>query len=106
MWSLFGYAVVFLIVSFIILKLWALRYIIFTVLIVGTLAFFITNYKLRNADMSDENVKKTTEETLIKGKCYLDKLNNFMEKANKLTYPDKTPKSKPVPEPEGFAVTK
>lgn len=99
MWSLFGYLVIFFIVVVVLYYLWSMRVVILGLAILGIFGYFITNHVLRDADMSENNVKKTTLMVLLKA----DKVIDFMEEWNHSTEYDTV--QEPEPEPEGFAVT-
>jgi len=108
-WSFFGYAAIFIVVMIILHQLWFIRHILIALLILGSLAYFITNYKLRNADMSDENVKKTTKSIIHKTRINMRKTTAFLEKMNTMTSapePNENVQPEPKPEPEGFVTPK
>ena len=108
-WSFFGYAVIFLVVLFVLIRIWALKSIIMLLLVFGTMAYFITNRIVKNRDMSDGNVKKTTIDVTVKSLNKIVSLCNALDEYNdrkeKEFIEQYNPVSKrPKPEPEGFVV--
>jgi len=101
--SFLGYAAVFTLVVIGLYLLWSMKYILIGLTILGTLGFFITNFVLRNADMSDKNVIKTTIAVVNRTDRILDRVNNFRISPRQL---EDTGVAKPEIEPEGFVVPK
>lgn len=99
MWSLFGYAVVFVLVIIALHQLWFMRKLLFAMLIFGTLAYFITNFALRNTDMSEGNVKKTTQTVIRKIKRGVEKTTQTLDRWEKNDFGDPKRYKKPE-EPE------
>lgn len=75
--SFLGYAAIFLFVVIVLYFLWSMKYVLIGLVIFGTLGFFITNFVLRNADMSDKNVIKTTISVVNRADRIFDRVNNF-----------------------------
>ena len=108
-WSFFGYAVIFLVVLLVLVRLWEARAIILTLLVFGTIAYFVTNRIVKNRDMSDDNVKKTTisvtTKSLKKIIEFCDGVDEYNARREKEFNERYNPVSKrPKPESEGFVV--
>lgn len=108
-WSFFGYAVIFLIVLVVLKNVWRLRATILFLLVFGTIAYFVTNRIVKNRDMSDDNVKKTTisvtTKSLNKIIEFCDGVDEYNARREKEFNERYNPVSKrPKPEPEGFVV--
>ena len=105
MWSLFGYAVIFVIVIIALHQLWFMRKFLLAVAIFGILGYFITNYVLRDADMSEGNVKKVTKTVIRKVQKGINKTNATLDKWEKSDFGDSGAQTQPKTEPkedEGF----
>ena len=111
--SFFGYAAVFVVVVIILSQIWSMRKFLVYIAVFGILGYFITNYYLKGADMSEGNVKKTTKNIVNKIFDATEKFDNAMERyfANHdrevqlELQQEKLKNKKPDPEPEGFAVS-
>ena len=106
MWSLFGYAVIFVVVIIVLHQLWFMRKFLFAILILGTVGYFITNFVLRNKDMSEGNVKKTTKIVYHTIKNGIEKTTSVLQEWNGNSVQSepgkKLEESKSKPESEGF----
>jgi len=99
MWSFFGYAVIFLIVVIALYQIWYMRGVLILILILGTIGYFVTNLVVRNRDLSEGNVKKTTKIVVTKVRNAVKKTCTALEESRNKPY-DLGEEIKP--EPEGF----
>ena len=103
--SLFGYLAVALVVAFVLFRLWELKGVIIFLVMLAIPTYFITNYILKDADMSEENVKVKIIKVMTKTNIFLDDVNMFLKKMNSSSddYLDEPrEESDKEPEPEGF----
>ena len=104
-WSFFGYAVILLIVVIVLHQLWFMRGVLIFILIFGTLGYFVTNLVVRNRDLSDGYVKKTTKMVFTKVMNTVEKTCNALEAWDNKPYDlgeEIKQEPEPEPEPEGF----